>query len=309
MKKSDKNLVFVLMFVFGLLGLTGVFAVALFRGDEGDGVAGPLEIDTLIVWGVLPEEYVVPVLSNAEIPNVIIDDIEYTQMSIETFRNRFVEDLASGIGPDLILIPHEDILEQYEANRLLQIPYTFFPRSQYESLFINAANIFATSDGLRGIPFVVNPIVLYYNKVIADREGIRALPERWADLDREEFKQIIKKNDQGNISRALIPFGAVSNYTHIKEIVSLLQYQTARSDPRVEAGIYDNNFSAVLDNRNAESALALYSSFSNPLSEVYSWSELQNNAQLVFARGDLLFYPGFLSERESIEKQNNNLRF
>ena len=306
MKPTDKIFLTVSTVVFGILGLTGILAIAFFKGEENpeDQV---IEIKDLMVWGVLPEHLVIPQLEQAEIPGVILDNVVYEQMTLDHFKFRFVEALASGIGPDLVLIPHEYILEQARANRILPIPYEIFPRSVYENLFVDAAKIFLQKEGILAMPLVADPMVVYYNKTMANRELVRSLPTHWDDLI--SLSRMNTVDRLGIVHRGLIPLGAVDNYRHIKEILSLLLYQAVRHRPEAEVNLYGRKFESVVRLPGAQSALAFYGEFADPNKVVYSWNESLPDARRVFVHGDLFLYPGFVSEFDTVRRLNQNLQF
>lgn len=306
MKQSDKFFLIVSMIIFSVLGVTGVLAIALFQEDEGTG-SREIEIKDLVVWGVLPERFVVPLLDQAEIPGVTLSKVTYKEMPIEEFKKKFVEALASGEGPDLVLIPHEHILEQAKANRLLTIPYNVFPRSTYEGFFVDAAKVFLQKDGILATPLLADPMVLYYNKTIENRELVRALPTRWSDLI--PLTRIVQRGTLGVINQSLIPLGAVQNYKHTKELISLLIYQSVRHYPQAEVNLYGRRFDTIVSFPESARALKFYSEFADPSLKAYSWNESFQDARQVFTRGDLLLYPGFVSELEIIRQTNKNLRF
>ena len=96
--------------------------------------------------------------------------LKYVQKSADTLDQDLLEALASGVGPDLILLA--DNLAFRYANRLFAIPYTSYSLATFKSNFSGAGEVFLTGRGVLAFPITVDPLVMYYNRSILDANSV-----------------------------------------------------------------------------------------------------------------------------------------
>lgn len=87
------------------------------------------------------------------------------------------EAIASGKGPDLVIISQEQILRNKSKILVQKIePETIL---SYKNTFINGAELFITQEGLVALPFAVNPLIMFYNDRLLTSAGFAKLSQYW----------------------------------------------------------------------------------------------------------------------------------
>src|SRR3989344_680483 len=288
------------IFVFFLLA--GIAAFALFRG----GGAGALP--TVLIWGTLPNQTMLQFSQDEGLQKAGVK-FEYVQKYSDTFENDFVEALASGKSPDLVIFPHDLLLKH--QNKLAVIPLKNLSERQFKDSFIEGGEVFFTSKGALGFPILVDPLVMYWNRSMFSDKGIGLPPKNW-----DEFFTIApkfnQKNKAGNLNKTIVALGETLNIANFKDILSALIIQAG--SPIVALGA-DGKISSVFnqsqgfENPRAEAALRFYTEFSNPVKPIFSWNKSLPNSKDAFLAEELATYFGFGSELASLRSMNPNLNF
>lgn len=287
------------LFIIFLLG--GVAAFALFQANDENA------LPPLTIWGTLPTSALGSFLGANELKEAGLT-LSYVEKDPATIQSELTESLAEGRAPDLVLFPHELIYR--EQNKLAAIPSTVISERDFKDAYINGAEIFLTGDGALGIPVVVDPLVMYWNRNMFSGKAIAAPPKFW-----DEFYALAPKfnerTESGTLLKTAVALGETSNVAHFKEIVSALIMEAGnpiveRSASGAESVLSENN---GLPNPPGESALLFYTTFSNPVEPVYSWNKSFKNSRDAFVGEELGTYFGFASELPGIRARNPNLNF
>lgn len=292
--------------IFVALAALGVFMFAGFRGLGG---GGEDSVGRIVIWGTLSRSAVEDVLSPLRVDSNVYDQVSYVQKDTRTYAAEIVNALAAGSGPDVFLLRH-DMLLQFE-DKLTVVPYDAYTEREFKDTFIEGGEIFLTPTGILGLPFMVDPMVMYWNRDIFTAESIANPPQYW-----DEFfvlaPMLTEVDQASNIVRSFVAMGEFRNVTHAKQILATLIMQagnplTSRDEfGRVHPTLENSNdypASAV------DSALRFYTEFSNPVKSVYSWNRALPDAREMFIAGDSAVYLGFASEVSLIESANPNLNF
>ncbi len=288
------------IFVFFLLA--GVAAFALFRGS------GANSLPTVVIWGTFPQSAMGAFSQDKSLQSASIK-FEYVQKDPASFENDFVEALASGNSPDLVIFPHDLLLKH--QNKLAVIPLKNLSERQFKDSFIEGGEIFLTPKGALGIPILTDPLVMYFNRNMLSAKGIATPPKHW-----DEFFTIApkfnEKNKAGNLNKTIVALGETSNITNFKDIFSTLILQAGSpitafgEDGKIYSTLARNN---DFDNTPAEAALRFYTEFSNPVKPVFSWNKSLLNSRDAFLAEELGTYFGFSSELNTLRSRNPNLNF
>ena len=292
----------VLTGAFGFFILLGVIFFSLSRSGSS-GV-----VSNITIWGTLtPSEYAV-----LEKTSGIYDDdtliVTYKEVSEMDFDTVFVNALARGEGPDLVLMESGLLLKH--VDKLVTIPYESYPRSTFEDTFIEAGDILLTQNGILGIPFSIDPMVMYWNRTLFNNVGIANPPSFWDQM--YNVAQVFGIRDNAfNISQSGVALGEYSNITHAKELLSALIMQaggkvTKVSGTTISSDLMNKAGQTVIP---AEAIVNYYTQFSNPNNAYYSWNRSLPGFQDFFVSGDLAVYFGLVSEAETINLKNPNLNF
>ncbi len=294
----------IIMAVFGFVALAGLVLFATFQGFS----SGAPQVGTVSIWGTLPSADMTNTLATFKQSHQEYAKVSYTERSEDTFDADLAEAIASGKGPDLIVISQEDLIAaQAKLSTISSISERDF-RDDY--LPIN--ELYLISGATYGIPFVVDPLVLYYNRPILATAGAVRPPSTWESVT-GLAASVNRQSDAQTVTRSLIALGTYENVENARGILSMLFLQAGyvisqRTSTGVESDIADvkgENFGT----RPTESALNFYTEFANPTKTVYSWNRSLPSSRQAFLAGDLALYLGFASERKGIAEANPNLDF
>jgi ABC-type glycerol-3-phosphate transport system substrate-binding protein len=167
------------------------------------------------------------------------------------------------------------------------------------------------SDGVYGIPFAVDPLVMYWNRDIFSASNLATPPKTWETLVSQTTKAIVHSDNQFNISQSAVALGEYVNVTHAKDILAMLFIQAGTSIVREKGDSYEVTFDDTVENglTPAEAALTFYTQFVSPGKDVYSWNRSKGFDRAEFLSGNLAMYFGKGSERAALIRENSNLNF
>lgn len=307
--KESSPFQLIILVVAGFAILIGVIVFA-FTSYKG-GTTLPL----MTIWGTIPADVMTSVINN-----IITEEgegsvnVSYREIREEEFDTFFVEQLAEGKGPDLVILPQELLVRH--QNKFLTVSYEFYPERTFKNTFIEEGELFTHQDGVMGLPFTIDPLVMYWNRTHFTNEGIPNPPQYWDEL-LSIVPDLTDVDSTFTIFKSAVALGEIENITNGKEIFQTLALQAG--NPLVvrdedTPGVYDK-YNVILDSRLGysraplETALTYFSQFSNPSKSVYSWNRSLPSSQDRFVSGDLSIYFGFASEVNVIRKRNPNLNF
>jgi len=304
------NLQTIFLFGFGVLLVAGVF---VFAGLVPSPRASERELilqGRLVVWGTLPKE-IVDQRVMAQVKEAVGQSVQisYVERSEESFDQDLVEKLASGSGPDIVLLPESLIIRH--RDKIEPFPYESFPERQFRETFIQGSELYLFPDGVLALPFSADPLVMYWNRPMYASGSVIRPPIYW-----DEFLTVVgavtKRDKANNILKSALAFGEYSNINHAKEILSLLTLQTGNP-----IASFDGRKSIVptlsgdseRDIPPAKEVFRFYTDFANPQKSVYSWNRSLASSLDAFLAQDLATYFGFASELLSLQAKNPNLDF
>ncbi len=294
----------ILLAVFGSCAIAGVliFALAVGRGDSGG-------IGAVVIWGSLDSDSFVEVLRTAQDTDQSLLGVTYVYKDADTFMTELTNALASGKGPDMVIMRQDYVLSQ--ESRLKKVPFTSMSDQEFRSTYADAASPFITPGGILGIPFLIDPMILYWNRDILNTNGFAQAPQYWDEVQLMAQK-ISTRTESGTVTRAAVPFGQYKNVNNAKSILSMLVMQAGGAI--VERDI-DGTLQAALapaDGAVAQSslqALRFYTEFADPAKPGYSWNASLPEARKAFIAQDLALYYGLGSERAFISAASPNMNF
>lgn len=294
--------VFAIAIIFGLLIFSGKLPIGQGSSTSYKG--------TVTMWGTLPSEGIG--MASAVVANYYPDlKLNYVRKESAVFQSDLVNALASGTGPDLIAVTSSDIVQNYP--RLLTIPFTSLSQDSFKSSFIDQGSQYLKSDGTLALPFVVDPIVMYYNNDLLASVFVTTAPKTWDDVVALN-KKITVRDDTGKLLTQTIAMGTYANILHAKELIVMLSQQAG--NPLVswddEKQQYVSRFADVdrYGTSGIVNALGFFTAFSNPADVAhYSWDASLPMDRDQFISGKLGLYFGYASEAETLRKKNPNLNF
>lgn len=291
--------------IFSALILIGVGVFAAFGGVLGGGSVGPVTI-----WGTLDKAAAEGVIEALKGANKALESVTYVEKTEATYKTELINAMASGSGPDLILLSGEDLTEF--SDKVLTIPYGVVSQGSYLASYVDEAQLFLTPDGTLALPFTLDPLVMYWNRDLLASSGIASPPSLWSEFLTLAPK--ITSIDAGSrVQKSAVALGEWRNIPHAKDILATLFLQVGDTIvARDSAGAPLVTFTEEPDGAaagRAESALRFYTEFANPSKTSYSWNRGLPQADDAFVAGDVAMYFGFASEYARLAERNPNLRF
>ncbi len=293
----------VLLGGFAVLAVIGLIVFATLKGDEEKVLVTPL-----VVWGSYPSAYMNRALSTLDRQMGGLNKVTYVERPPERLYGELIEALASGTGPDLVIIDDDRMVPF--LNKVYNIPYERYSERLFRDTFIEGGEVFALPNAIYALPFSVDPLVLYWNRSMFSSAGITQVPKTW-----EEVVSVVprlSRIDQGTtLMQGAIALGVYDNVLHAKDILSVLMMQAgariAYHDGKgLRSGLNEGAGGAL---RPAEAAIRFFSDFSDPKKVVYSWNHSFERSREAFMAGKVAMYIGFVSEAETMRRINPNLNF
>jgi multiple sugar transport system substrate-binding protein len=289
--------------VFAILAIGGLYFFATFKG-----ISGSNNVGALTIWGTLPQTAMTPTLEELKQTHQEYSKVQYIERPADTFDVDLADALASGTGPDVIIITEEQLLT--ERSKLTLIPFKTIPERTFKDSYISIGELFLTADGTYGIPFLVDPLVLYYNRTSLSKAGYAQAPRTWEEV-LGATPALTQKNGS-TISKSAIALGTYDNNRNARAIISLLLLQSGNSVSANGSRGIESTLMGTSQGTGAspaESAINFYTQFADPAKIVYSYNRGLQDARKTFIAGDTAMYIGFASEYAFLKASNPNLDF
>ncbi len=291
-----------LISIFSISIVLGIAIFALSKGPSGSSTSN------LVVWGTIAEATFEQAYRNSTLPSNKAIKISYIRKDPADFDAEFVEALADGRGPDIVILREDSVYKH--RNKLLVIPYKNYSERDFKDKFIEEGELFLSPSGVIALPFIVDPMVMYWNRDLFSNNLVSQPPQYW-DQIYSLIDKTTRRDSNANIIQSTIAFGEWRNIVNAKEIVSMLLLQAGTPiTTRTDQGVF-----SVLNSlynypvAPSQSAINFYTQFSNPTGAAYTWNRSLPSSLNMFLSGSLATYIGFASEIFSIQQKNSNLNF
>lgn len=292
--------------VFAVLALVGLYFFATFSGFTG----GREPVGSVVIWGTLPGRAVEQALNTLQASDRRFASVSYREQPAATFDDDLADAIASGRGPDLILISQEQLL--VEEPRLEVLPFSSISERDYVDAFVPITELFLSESGMYGVPVAVDPLVLYYNRTLLANAGAARPPSTWEAVT-GLASRMTERTEGGGIGRSAIALGEYGNVTNARGILSLLFLQAGSSvtsgTPSGIRSALKRAASAEYGGSSSESAVTFYTQFADPAKTVYSWNRAKGASRQAFLAGETALYLGYASELPQLQAANPNLDF
>ncbi len=291
------------------LGL-GLLALVLLSSYKSKSDTPTVVLGTaVVIWGTLPAAAFKDVLDplKEEIEEYRV--VSYFEKDARTFDLDLLKALAENIGPDIIVLPHEKLVQH--RTKIQPISYDNFPRRDFMDRYIDGAEIFALSDGIYAFPIAIDPLVMYYNRDTLSNKNIINPPATWEAVTSELVPTLIERDYARSVIRSPLAFGEYRNVQNGFAVLSMLLLQGGSA--LVTEG--ENQYKVALNQSSSgnqlpfEKAVTFYTNFASPSNPLYSWNRAKNMDRDEFLSEDLALYFGFGSEARSLASKNPNLNF
>lgn len=262
------------------------------------------------IWGTLSQDVFTRMFQDITREDKPFNVVEYRQINEEDFDSELVNGIAEGRSPDLVVLK-SDALVTHRV-KLLPVPYSTLSLRDFKDAYVDAAEIFTLEDGVYGIPFAVDPLIMYWNRDMLASNGIAQPPRSWESIVTDIVPRLTIRDTSRNVTQSGIAFGEYRNVHNAKNILMLLLLQTGskmvtQKDTQYKVSLND----PIVEGARAplESVLQFYTDFSNVNSPLYTWNRAMPEDKDAFLGGDLGVYFGLGSEYTDIAQKNPNLNF
>jgi ABC-type glycerol-3-phosphate transport system substrate-binding protein len=297
------------MAIFIIFIVAGVATFALFKKTNTQAA-----LPTITVWGLVPSQTFDQFVTNLNSTRSTPVSVNYVQETEATFQQDFVNALALGQGPDVVLLPADMLLAN--ENKITPIPYTIFPERTFEDTYVQEASLYLGTDGIYAVPFYIDPLVMYWNRDLFTNAGIASVgtvssPLTWNQLA-SYGAQLTQKDDNSNIRKSVMALGQFSNVDNAREILGTLFLQAGNpitADTTADGEISTLGNGAYSGLQSSAAAVSFFTQFADPTSPYYSWNSSLPDSESYFLSGNLATYFGFASEISNIRNMNPNLNF
>lgn len=297
-----------LIVFFVISAIVGLIVVSKYDPDNPDeNIYGT----SVSVWGTFESRTMRELLQELSKDNKALKVVSYTQIDPRTFDSDLINAIAEGKSPDLVIMPSSKLVTH--RTKLQPISFEAISERDFRDTYIDGAEIFMRSDGVYGIPFAVDPLVMYWNRDIFSTSGVSQPPKTWSTLMSQTVIGITRTYNNRGISRSAVAFGEYSNIIYAKEILAMLFLQSGstivdelngRYSVTLDKNKYDSNTL-----KPGDAVLNFYTQFALSNKDMYSWNRSMESDRREFLKGDLALYFAPGSEYQTIERDNVNLNF
>ncbi len=302
---SKFQIIFIAIFVIFIV--IGVALFATYKSSQSTQA-----LPEVTIWGTFPKTIVDDLVQNINNTREIPLSVNYIEKTTSTFDKAFIEALARGKGPDAILVSEDRIFRH--ADKITLIPPNVLTERDFKNTYIPEAELYLTSDGTMALPFIIDPMVMYWNRDIFTNAGIATYPKFWDEFSGLAGK-INTRDSSGNIKRTALALGEFKNISHAREILGSLLLQAG--NPVTRKTTSDNGLilTSALGNgqsngtQSATNAINFFTQFADPRNQQYSWNRSLPVSKNYFLSGSLAIYFGFASELLDLRAKNPNLDF
>ncbi len=289
----------ILLSIFGAFIVIGVIAFSMSKG-------GGVSSTTTVIWGDIAGDAFNRTITGLGGGDTGLPRIQYVYKPADTFSADLTEAIATGSGPDLVIMSISGI--EKNKNKILVIPESSLSQGDFKNTFIQEGELLVTAGGVYGLPLVVDPMVLYWNRDLFDKAALVAPIEYW-DKIYDDAVKLTEKDTAGNIKKSAIAMGETKNILNSKSIMTLLLLQAGSPITLFQN---DRHYAVLTERFNlpllpAAAAIDFYTQFANPTKRFYTWNSSLLPAQTSFTSGNSAMYLGFASELGILKAKNPTL--
>lgn len=297
----------ILLGVFGVFALVGLFVFATYTSNN---TGGGVTVGEVVVWGTLDRDRMQATLVAAMQVEPALKGVMYVKKEPSTLAAELASAIATGTSPDLVLASQEELLAL--SKFLSPIPYSTLSARTFQNSFAAGAGIFAAPGvGYFGVPFLIDPMVLFANRSILASSGIARPPATWEQLT-GLVPSVLRTASGKQVTRGLIALGTYENVESARGILSSLFLQTGvpvtgyTSTGMLTADLGSSEVSGFPP---GQAVVRFYTQFADPTKVSYTWNGSLPNSERFFQTGDLALYLGYASRARFLREANPNLDF
>lgn len=233
--------------------------------------------------------------------------------TIYDYQNDLVKQIADGEGPDIFMI-HNDWLP-YQSNQIYPVPSSVMTPETFKQTYPQVVvDDFLANNKIYAMPYYIDDLMLFYNTGLFTDAKIareKTPPKTWADVA-EITPKLTKRNADGSIAQSAINLGVDDQWIpRFAEIIAtlIMQYGGTMTSPDHTKATFDLPVNADKPYYPAENALNYYTSFANPSSPTYTYSDaITSTGSKKFPSDIQAFMEGKLAMLIGYSYQVNNIK-
>lgn len=289
--------------------LAAFFAVAL----SGCGKATTTATNTnLVVWSFEDADAWKSIKKDFEQKNKGYT-LTYQKQTLDSnYENNVLNSILSGQGPDVWSMPNDWVYRH--KDKLTAMPATMSETFNIDSFVPAIKESVSINDSIYALSPSAEPLMIYYNPKLFSATNndiqenskdkdlkklagklLQEPPALWTDLV-QAANLLTQKDASGNIAVSGLAMGT-SVITNSTDILYLLMLQNGTniisSDGKLTTFNLPKNTSTGISDIPGKKALEFYTSFSNPASANYTWSDSMGNDVEAFATGKVAMIFGY----------------
>ena len=297
----------ILSAIFIIGALVGLYVFSTYTTKNTSNVG----VGTVVIWGTLPDTDMQKTLTTVTQTDTTLKSVTYVQKDPATLASDLASAIATGAAPDLVLASQEEL--QTLSKFLTPIPPATLSASTFSNTFVGEGGIFTAPNGTGyyGIPFLIDPLVLFSNHTILSSDGIARPPATWEALT-GLVPNVAQLTPSRQITRGLIALGTYDNVHDARGILSSLFLQTGVPVSQYAPGgglVANLGNTATTGVAPGKAVVSFYTQFADPSKVSYTWNASLPDSQQMFLAGNLALYIGYASEARFLAAANPNLNF
>lgn len=228
-------------------------------------------------------------------------EIAYKKIaSVSEYREKLLEQFATGRGPDIFVIHHTWV--DKDKALLTPAPVTIIDERALREEFVEVVvSDVLRKEGIYALPLSVDTLALFYNKDIFNSAGIVNPPRSWTDFQ-HVVEQLTELTPFGTIKQSATALGTATNVNRAADILQLLMLQSGT--PIIDS----NRESASLTSQSAKNSLVFYTDFANKSKKVYTWDLQQDYSIDSFTESKTAMTINYSYHIPTIRAKNPRLR-
>jgi ABC-type glycerol-3-phosphate transport system substrate-binding protein len=293
--------------IFGILAVIAIVVLTTYQAQKANKEQAYGE--SVVIWGTLSQDVFKSQIQDIARIDKAFHVVEYRQFDEASFDYELINAIAEGRSPDLVVLSANALTTH--RSKLIPISYEALSQRYFKDTFIDGAEIFAFTEGSYGVPFAVDPLLLYWNRDLFASNGLAQAPRSWEAIVADVVPHTTLRDTTRNILKSALAFGEVRNVKEAKAVLMLLALQTGSKMVVAEEDRYIVSLNETQTGGGLpfENAVQFFTDFSNTQSTRYTWNRAMPMDTNAFLAGDLALYFGLGSEYKEIVDKNPNLNF
>jgi multiple sugar transport system substrate-binding protein len=281
--------------------ILSLFALTGFGCKPKEIGVGDIQLNVeLTMWGLWQESsHLASVIDTFEEQTGI--KIRYKKIaSVAEYREKLLEQFATGRGPDIFVIHHTWV--DKDKALIAPAPASIIDERALREEFVEVvASDVLRKEGVYALPISVDTLALFYNKDIFNSAGIVSPPRTWMDFQ-NIVEQLTQLTPFGTIKQSAATLGTAANINRSADILQLLMLQSGTAIIDSAGG------SSSLSSQAAENSLVFYTDFANKSKKVYTWDLQQDYSIDSFTESKAAMTINYSYHIPTIRAKNPRLR-